>query len=150
MDEVPPIWVDRAGIKANITEVSGNTSSMSTLLFEKPFGFCKIPSLMFAYLICAEQNFTRQSKFTYGLVMEEITTRDESSHICPNGQRVLPSGGISADGPPTTLSGTGIDRMAFLQANITRDNTKFVNGAVVGERNVFQVSSYSDNFRGVW
>ncbi|CAF1717029.1 unnamed protein product, partial [Brassica napus] len=49
--------------------------------------------------------------------------------------RLLPSGGISADGPPTTLSGTGIDRMAFLHAN----NTKFVNGAVVGERNVFQV-----------
>ncbi|KAF3454663.1 hypothetical protein FNV43_RR05111 [Rhamnella rubrinervis] len=104
VDEVPPIWVDRAGLKTNITE-----------------------------------NFTRQSKFTYGLVMEEITTRDESSHICPYGQRVLPSGGISVDGPPTTLSGTGIDRMAFLQANITRDNTKFVNGAIVGQRNVFQV-----------
>ncbi|RZB84246.1 protein TOC75-3, chloroplastic-like [Glycine soja] len=104
VDEVPPIWVDRTGVKANITE-----------------------------------NFTRQSKFTYGLVMEEITTRDESSHICANGQRVLPSGGISADGPPTTLSGTGIDHMAFLQANITRDNTRFVNGTVVGDRNMFQV-----------
>ena len=75
--------------------------------------------------------------------MEEITTRDESSHICANGQRVLPSGGISADGPPTTLSGTGIDRMAFLQANITRDNTKFVNGAIVGDRNVFQVTVHT-------
>ncbi|KAF7120436.1 hypothetical protein RHSIM_Rhsim13G0077600 [Rhododendron simsii] len=104
VDEVPPIWVDRAGVKATITE-----------------------------------NFTRQSKFTYGLVMEEITTRDESSHIAPAGQRVLPSGGISADGPPTTLSGTGIDRMAFAQANITRDNTRFVNGAIIGERNVFQL-----------
>lgn len=104
VDEVPPIWVDRAGVKVNITE-----------------------------------NFTRQSKFTYGLVMEEITTRDESSHISPNGQRVLPSGGISADGPPTTLSGTGIDRITFAQANITRDNTKFVNGTIVGERNVFQL-----------
>ncbi|CAK9187872.1 unnamed protein product [Ilex paraguariensis] len=104
VDEVPPIWVDRAGMKANLTE-----------------------------------NFTRQSKFTYGFVMEEITTRDESSHIAANGQRVLPSGGISADGPPTTLSGTGIDRMVFAQANITRDNTKFVNGAIVGERNVFQL-----------
>ncbi|WJX74462.1 Putative translocon at the outer envelope membrane of chloroplasts 75-III [Trifolium repens] len=104
LDEVPPIWVDRGGVKANITE-----------------------------------NFTPQSKFTYGLVMEEITTRDENSQICENGQRVLPNGGISADGPPTTLSGTGIDRMAFLQANITRDNTRFVNGAVVGQRNMFQV-----------
>lgn len=104
VDEVPPIWVDRSGVKANITE-----------------------------------NFTRQSKFTYGLVMEEITTRDESSHIAAQGQRVLPNGGISADGPPTTLSGTGVDRMVFAQANITRDNTKFVNGAIVGERNVFQL-----------
>ncbi|XP_023521044.1 protein TOC75-3, chloroplastic-like [Cucurbita pepo subsp. pepo] len=103
-DEVPPIWVDRAGVKANITE-----------------------------------NFTRQSKFTYGLVMEEVITRDESSNICSNGQRALLGGGISADGPPTTLSGTGADWMAFLQANITRDNTKFVNGSIVGERNVFQV-----------
>ncbi|XP_077251179.1 translocon at the outer envelope membrane of chloroplasts 75-III [Tasmannia lanceolata] len=103
-DEVPPIWIDRVGFKANITE-----------------------------------NFTKQSKFTYGLVMEEITTRDETSSICTNGSRALPSGGLSMDGPPTTLSGTGIDRMAFTQANITRDNTKFVNGTVVGERDVFQV-----------
>jgi hypothetical protein len=43
------------------------------------------------------------------------------------------------DGPPTTLSGTGIDRMAFLQANITRDNTEFVNGAIIGDRYIFQV-----------
>ncbi|XP_058109540.1 protein TOC75-3, chloroplastic [Magnolia sinica] len=104
VDEVPAIWVDRVGFKANITE-----------------------------------SFTRQSKFTYGLVMEEITTRDETSSICTNGSRALPSGGLSMDGPPTTLSGTGIDRMAFAQANITRDNTKFVNGTIVGERNVFQL-----------
>jgi hypothetical protein len=105
---------------------------------------------MSAYMLCVEQNFTRQSKFTYGIVMEEITTRDESSHISSNGQRVLPSGGISADGPPTTLSGTGVDRMAFLQANITRDNTKFVNGAVVGDRNVFQVRKSFFNLWVVW
>lgn len=52
---------------------------------------------------------------------------------------LLSNGGISGNGPPTTLSGTGIDHVAFLQANITRDNTKFVNGAIVEERNVFQV-----------
>ncbi|KAI3939582.1 hypothetical protein MKX01_038537, partial [Papaver californicum] len=104
VDEVPPIWVDRAGLKANITE-----------------------------------NFTRQSKFTYGLVLEKITTRDESSHISQNGQRQLPNGGISVDGPPITLSGTGVGKMEFFQANITRDNTKFINGAIVGERNVFRV-----------
>ncbi|CAI9275688.1 unnamed protein product [Lactuca saligna] len=46
VDEVPLIWVNRTGVKTNITE-----------------------------------NFTRQSKFTYGIVMEEITARDESSYI---------------------------------------------------------------------
>ncbi|ONK80912.1 uncharacterized protein A4U43_C01F23140 [Asparagus officinalis] len=104
VDEVPPVWIDRVGLKANITE-----------------------------------SFTRQSKFTYGLVMEEITTRDETSTVCTNGARQLPTGALSMDGPPTTLSGTGVDRMAFAQANITRDNTKFVNSAIVGERNVFQL-----------
>ncbi|GAB2234034.1 hypothetical protein Droror1_Dr00003270 [Drosera rotundifolia] len=103
VDEIPPILVDRSGIKANVTE-----------------------------------NFTRQSKFTYGLVMEEITTRDSTSQIAAQGPRVLPNGQMSGDGPPTTLSGTGVDRMVFAQANITRDNTKFVNGAIVGDRNVFQ------------
>lgn len=85
------------------------------------------------------QNFTRQSKSTYGLVLEEITTRDGNIEICKSGMRLLPDGGTSVDGPPTTLSGTGVDRVAFLQANVTRDNTKFVNGAIVGDRTVFQV-----------
>ncbi|KAF3334003.1 protein TOC75-3 [Carex littledalei] len=103
-DEVPPIWIDRVGCKANITE-----------------------------------SFTKQSKFTWGLVLEEITTRDETSTICTHGARALPTGGLSMDGPPTTLSGTGVDRVGFVQANITRDNTRFINGAVVGDRNVFQL-----------
>ncbi|KAI3896857.1 hypothetical protein MKX03_013508 [Papaver bracteatum] len=93
----PPIWVDRAGVKANIIE-----------------------------------NFTRQSKITYGLVLEKIITQNESTNISQNGQRQLPNGGISADGPPITLSGTDVDKLVFFQANITRDNTKLVNGAIVG------------------
>lgn len=104
LDEVPTVWVDRAGVKANITE-----------------------------------NFTRQSKFTYGLVLEEVTTRDETSAICTNGGRALPSGALSMDGPPTTLSDTGIDRIGFFQANITRDSTSFMNGTPVGARFIFQV-----------
>uniref|UniRef100_A0A0D9XW90 Bacterial surface antigen (D15) domain-containing protein n=1 Tax=Leersia perrieri TaxID=77586 RepID=A0A0D9XW90_9ORYZ len=104
MYEAPPIWVDRVGLKANITE-----------------------------------SLTRQSKFTYGLVVEEITTRDHNNNICTHGSRELPDGTLSMTGPPTTFSGTGVDRMAFLQANITRDNTEFVNGATIGDRCIFQV-----------
>ena len=49
----------------------------------------------------------------------------------------MSSGGISADGPPTTLSETDIDRMVFAQANFTMDYTMFVNGELIRERNVF-------------
>ncbi|KAI3876758.1 hypothetical protein MKX03_037425, partial [Papaver bracteatum] len=52
----PPIWVDRAGVKANITK--------------------------------------------------KIITQNEITNISQNGQRQLPNRGISADGPPITLSGT--------------------------------------------
>ncbi|KAI3854943.1 hypothetical protein MKX03_009101 [Papaver bracteatum] len=101
----PPIWVDRAGVKANITE-----------------------------------NFTRQSEITYGLALEKIITQNESTNISQNGQRQLPNGGISAHGPPITLSGTGVIKLGFFQANITRDNTKLVNGAIDSKRNVFQLT----------
>ncbi|KAI4997297.1 hypothetical protein ZWY2020_052639 [Hordeum vulgare] len=104
MDDAPPIWVDRVGIKANITE-----------------------------------NLTKQSKFTYGLVLEEITTRDESNDVCTHGLRTTATGALGMGGPPTTFSGTGVDRMAFLQANVTRDNTEFVNGETIGDRCIFQV-----------
>ncbi|KAM0868441.1 hypothetical protein ACQ4PT_041301 [Festuca glaucescens] len=104
MADAPPIWVDRVGIKANITE-----------------------------------NLTRQSTFTYGLVMEEITTRGESNDVCTHGLRTTATGALGMDGPPTTFSGTGVDRMAFLQANLTRDNTEFVNGATIGDRCIFQL-----------
>ncbi|TVU38276.1 hypothetical protein EJB05_11636, partial [Eragrostis curvula] len=104
MEEAPPVWIERIGFKANVTE-----------------------------------SFTRQSKFTYGLVVEQITARDENNNICTHGSRALPSGFLSMDGPPTTFSGTGVDRMAFLQANITRDNTEFVNGATIGDRCIFQL-----------
>ena len=72
--------------------------------------------------------------------MEEIKTQDEYNHVTAQGQRELPGGGITANGPPTTLSGTGVDKMVFAQANMTCDNTRSVNGALVGERNIFQVS----------
>lgn len=85
------------------------------------------------------QCFTRQSKFTYGLVLEEVTTRDETSAICDHGARTLPSGALTSDGPPTTHSDTGIDRVAFVQANLTHDNTQFVNGTPIGDRHIFQV-----------
>ena len=74
------------------------------------------------------QNITNESELTYGIVMEGIKPHDKSGNIAPNGERVLPNGSIISD------------RKAYLQANLTRDNTKSVNGEIVGDRNVIQVS----------
>lgn len=85
------------------------------------------------------QNLSKQGRLTYGAVLEEVATRDENHMLCTHGCKLLPTGLPSSDGPPTTLSGTGVDWLTFLQANLTRDNTSFVNGTPVGTRAIFQV-----------
>ena len=104
IQDVPGIWVDRAGIKATVC-----------------------------------QNFTKQSKCSLGMVLEEVTTRDDSGAVCASGAKQLPNGSLSLDGPRTTLSDTGTDRVMFLQGNVTRDTTTFVNGTQVGARDIFQI-----------
>lgn len=101
-DEVPGVWVDRAGVKAAFTEA-----------------------------------YSRQSKFSYGAVLEEVSTRDEQGGVCAQGAKALPNGQLDTDGPPTTHSGTGTDRVLFGQANLTRDTTYFLNGVLVGARDIF-------------
>ena len=68
-----------------------------------------------------------------------MTARDDSGQICSHATRQLPNGMLAADGPPTTLSSSGVDRLGFLQANLTRDATYFVNGSPVGARDIFVV-----------
>ena len=46
---------------------------------------------------------------------------------------------MAAEGPPTTLSDKGVDKVAFLQGNLARDATYFLNGTPVGARDLFQV-----------
>ena len=71
----------------------------------------------------------------------QVTARDDSGQVCSHATRQLPSGMLAADGPPTTLSSSGVDRLGFLQANLTRDATYFVNGSPVGARDIFVVRS---------
>ncbi len=55
-----------------------------------------------------------------------------------HGVKQLPTGMIAPDGPPSTLGPSGRDWVAFLQGNVTRDATYFVNGTPVGARDIFQ------------
>ena len=69
----------------------------------------------------------------------QVTARDDSGQVCPNATRQLPNGMLAPNGPPTTLSPKGVDRLGFLQGNLTRDATYFVNGSPVGARDIFVV-----------
>ena len=103
-DEVPVVWVDRAGAKVAITE-----------------------------------QYSRNSSGSFGLVAQEISTLDENGALCPRGMRSNAYGQYIADGPPTTLSGTGKDRMVYAQGSLTRDTTYMVNGQQIGSRDIFTV-----------
>jgi len=73
----------------------------------------------------------------------QVTTRDESGQMTAHGVKQLPTGMIAPDGPPTTLGPSGRDWVAFLQGNVTRDATYFVNGTPVGARDIFQARAPS-------
>ncbi len=105
-EEVPPVWVDRAGAKVGITET-----------------------------------YTRNSKGSLGLVVEEVTVQDENGQRMAKGARAMPDGSLIADGPPTTFSDSGRDHVAFLQGTLMRDTTYFLNSAPLGDRDVVQVLS---------
>ena len=85
------------------------------------------------------ETHSRNSKANYGLVLEEVTTRDEQGTIVSTGRKMTPQGNLTMDGPPTTHSIKGKDRIAFLQGNVTRDATHYVNGTPIGARDQFTV-----------
>ena len=85
------------------------------------------------------ETHTRNSKANYGFVLEEVTTRDEQGSVVSTGRKASPTGGLMRDGPPTTHSSKGRDRVLFLQGNVTRDTTHYINGTPVGSRDQFTV-----------
>lgn len=93
--------------------------------------------------VAISEQYSRGSRGSLGLVAQEVVTRDESGAPCARGIRATPFGQYIADGPPTTLSGTGRDRMVYAQGSLVRDTTYMVNGQQVGARDVYTVRVYS-------
>ena len=48
-------------------------------------------------------------------LQQEVTARDETGALCPRGLSATPFGQYNADGPPTTLSESGRDRLVYAQ-----------------------------------
>lgn len=86
------------------------------------------------------ESYSRNSKGSLSLVLEQVDCRDESGAHAPFGMRMA-SGERQEmqQGPPTTLSSSGRDRLAFLQGDIVRDATFFKGPQLIGARDIFTV-----------
>ncbi|KAG0599508.1 hypothetical protein M758_12G157500 [Ceratodon purpureus] len=76
------------------------------------------------------EKLSNQSKLAYGVVLEEVATRDDIGTICK--QR-----GIDVSTSGSKFS--GIEHIAFLQMKITRSNLKSGETGLIGARDIFQV-----------
>lgn len=90
--------------------------------------------------VSISEQYSHASRGTLSLVAQEVVTRDESGAPCARGMRATPFGQYVADGPPTTLSGNGKDKIVYAQASLVRDTTHTVNGQQIGGRDVYSVS----------
>lgn len=90
--------------------------------------------------VSIQEQYSRASRGSLSLVAQEVVARDESGAPCSRGMRATPFGQYIADGPPTTLSGTGRDKMVYAQGSLVRDTTFMVNGQQVGSRDIYSVS----------
>jgi outer membrane protein assembly factor BamA len=99
--------------------------------------------------VAVTEQYSRASRGSLGLVAQEVVTRDEAGAPCTRGVRATPYGQYVADGPPTTLSGTGRDRVVYAQGSLVRDTTYMVNGQQLGARDVYAVSE-SHRGAGRW
>lgn len=91
-----------------------------------------------------QEKYSRNSNGVYGLVAEQVANLDENMMgLVARAAKYLPTGTVDVGGPPTSLTDSGRDRLAFLLANFTRDTTYFVNGTQLGDRQIFQVRCFS-------
>lgn len=87
------------------------------------------------------EQYSRNSKGSYGFVLEQVASLDDTGALAARGTKPLFTGEYDPDGPPASLSATGKDLVGFLQSNFTRDTTYFQSGVQLGERQVLQVGS---------
>ena len=90
--------------------------------------------------VMLSEQYSRNSKGAYGFVLEQVATLEDTGQLAARGTKpLLLTGEYDRNGPPTSISGTGKDNIAFLQGSLTRDTTFYQSGMQLGDRQVLQV-----------
>jgi outer membrane protein assembly factor BamA len=87
-----------------------------------------------------ERALSRNSYSVVNAVVQQVKTRDDSNALATRGHRLGPRGEPLRSGPPTTLSGSGMDRSIHAQLCVIRDTTFLDNAGVVGSRDLLEVN----------
>ena len=88
------------------------------------------------------EQHTGSNRANYGLVLEQITTRDEEGQIVGSSNKInMRTQQEVANGPPTTHSSKGVDRVLLLQGDVVRDDTEWIHETQVGSRAHFSVNT---------
>lgn len=132
----PYVWGERDSKRTALAITAFNSRRVSGVFTAGPFGE-EVPPIMVnrsGAKIALQQQYNNHSRGSLGLVLEEISTIDDSGSIVSRGFR----SNSPTEGPPTTLS-EGQDQQVYIQGNIVRDTTYRVNGSPIGARDVYQV-----------
>eukprot|EP00803_Ostreobium_quekettii_P003394 evm.model.scf_890.7 EVM.evm.TU.scf_890.7 scf_890:33943-39477(-) len=133
----PYIYGEADPKRTALTVNAFNSRRLSGVFTAGPIG-ADVPSVYVhraGAKVSVQQNYSCNSKGSFGFVAQEITAFDENGSVAARGSRSH----SQADGPPTTLGVEGQDQQLMLQWDVVRDTTYPVNGTPIGARDSFQV-----------
>ena len=114
-----------------------NSRKLSPVFAAVPGSGEEVPPVMLERLggkLSWSESYSRNSRGSLGLVVERVAAVDENGALAPRGTKQLATGALAPAGPPTTLSDTGRDFVAYLQGSLVRDATWDCAGQTIGPR----------------
>ena len=123
--------------KSALSLAAFNSRKLSPVFAAAPGSGEEVPPVMLDRVgakLSLTETYARNSRGSLGVVVERVSAVDENGAPAPRGTKQLATGVLAPHGPPTTLSPTGTDLVAYLQGSLVRDATWDCAGQTLGPR----------------
>jgi len=137
--KVPQVFGADDPKRSAITLAAFNSRKLSPVFQASPGSGDEVPPVMLDRVgakLSLTETYSRNSRGSLGVVVERVAAVDENGAPAPRGTKQLSTGALAPHGPPTTLSPTGTDVLAYLQGSLVRDATWDCAGQTLGARDV--------------
>jgi len=135
--KVPNVFGKDDPKKSALTFAAFNSRKLSPVFTAVPGSGDEVPPVMLdrvGAMLSLSETYSRNSHGSLGLVLEKVAAVDENGALAPRGTKQLATGALAPHGPPTTLSDTGEDLVAYLRGSLVRDATWDCAGQTLGPR----------------